>query len=76
VTTDHPTPSYRIMVAVQPSLIHSGDNQFYKGAIRRFALYNRVLNATEVAALHSALSGGSVQLPPPPSPPENLRILP
>jgi hypothetical protein len=76
VTTDHPTPNYRIMVAVQPSLIHSGDNQFYKGAIRRFALYNRVLNATEVAALHSALSGGSVQLPPPPSPPGNLRILP
>ena len=75
MTTDHPTPNYRVMVAVQPSLIHSGDNQFYKGAIRSFVVYNRVLNGTELSNLHSALNGGAIQ-PPPPSPPQNLRIVP
>jgi hypothetical protein len=75
VTQDHPTPRYRIMVAVQPGLIHSGDNQFYEGAIRSFVVYDRVLSASEVVGLHMALSGTA----PPvgaPSAPTNLRIGP
>ena len=76
VTVDHPTPRYRIMVAVQPGLIHSGDNQFYEGAIRTFVVYNRVLSGAEITTLHAALVGGVAPSPIPPSPPANLRILP
>jgi hypothetical protein len=72
VTVDHPTPRYRIMAAVQPSLIHSGDNQFYKGAIKRLVLYNRVLTDLEIASLHAALSSNL----PLPMAPKNLRITP
>jgi Concanavalin A-like lectin/glucanases superfamily len=76
VTVDHPTPRYRVMVAVQPGLIHSGDNQFYKGAIRSFVVYNRVLSPADVATLHSALSGAVAPSPIPPSAPTNVRIVP
>jgi hypothetical protein len=72
VTADHPTPRYRIMAAVQPSLIHSGDNQFFKGAIKRYVLYNRVLSDLEISSLHAALSSNL----PLPMAPRNLRITP
>jgi hypothetical protein len=61
------------MVAVQASLIHSGDNQFFEGAIRNLVIYNRVLSNGEIATLNSALSGGTT--PPPPAPPQNVRII-
>jgi hypothetical protein len=71
VTVDHPTPRYRIMVAVQPGLIHSSDNQFFKGAISSFVLYNRVLSGPEIAMLNSALEGGGTI----PGKVQNLRIV-
>jgi hypothetical protein len=72
LTADHPTPDYRIMMAVQPGLIHSGDNQFYKGSIRTFVLYNRPLSGPDVTLLHAALNGE----PTLPTAPRNLRIVP
>jgi hypothetical protein len=75
VTTDHPTPNYRVMVAVQPSLIHSGDNQFYEGALRNLVIYNRVLTSTEISTLNSVLSSGTTPPTPPPTPPSNVRII-
>jgi glucose/arabinose dehydrogenase len=73
VTANHPAPNYRIMAAVQPGLIHSADNQFYRGALQGLVVYNRVLNATEISELHNALNGTA---PPPPQAPSNLRIVP
>ncbi len=75
VTTDHPTPNYRVMVAVQPSLIHSGDNQFYEGALRNLVIYNRVLTSTEISTLNSVLTSGTTPPTPPPTPPTNVRII-
>ena len=73
VTADNPAAAYRLHLALQSSLIHSGDNQFYKGTIRSVAIYNRPLNGAEVTALHAALSSsGSV---PPPGAPGNLRVV-
>jgi hypothetical protein len=73
VTVDHPTAAYRLMVAVQPSLIHGGDNQFYKGAIRTLTIVDRPLGATEVDDLHRLLSGEGG--PAAPRAPANLRIV-
>jgi hypothetical protein len=74
VTADNPATSYRLQVAVQSSLIHSGDNQFYKGTIRSVALYNRPLSDTEVTALFTALNSGGSTVPAP-GPPTNVRIV-
>jgi hypothetical protein len=71
VTADHPTPSYRIMVAVQPSLIHGGDNQYFKGTLHALALYNRPLSAAEVATLNVVLAGAPARVP---QPPQNLVV--
>jgi hypothetical protein len=71
VTADHPTPSYRIMVAVQPSLIHGGDNQFFKGALHALALYDRPLSPSEVASLNVVLAGAPARVP---QPPQNLVV--
>lgn len=74
VTADNPATSYRLQVAVQSSLIHSGDNQFYKGNIRGVAIYNRPLSDSEVAALYTALDSAGSTVPPPGAP-GNLRIV-
>jgi hypothetical protein len=66
VTADHPTSNYRVMVAVQPSLIHSGDNQYYKGTLHALAVYNRPLTSVEVASLNGVLSGITPLVPRPP----------
>jgi hypothetical protein len=71
VTTDHPTAAYRVMVAVQPSLIHSGDNQFFKGALRSLVIYDRPLGAAEITDLHRALNDNAHV----PQAPMNLRIV-
>ncbi len=64
VTIDHPTPAYRLMVAVQPGLIHGGDRQFYEGALKHFLVYNRVLSGAEITSLNSALTFGTGGPPP------------
>ena len=74
VTQDNPATVYRLHAAVQSSLIHSGDNQFYKGTIRSLAVYNRPLSDAEAAALYTALNAGGSTVPPPGSP-SNLRIV-
>jgi hypothetical protein len=73
VTADHPTPSYRLMVAVQPSLIHSADRQFYAGALRTLVVYRRPMTSGEVASLTAALNGSAG--PQVPGAPQNLRII-
>ena len=61
LTLDYPTSRYRLMVAVQPGLIHSGDNQFYKGAMRGFVLYDRPLSGGEVTDLHLAMTATALR---------------
>jgi hypothetical protein len=58
---DYPTGMYRLLAAVAPGLIHSGDNQFFKGTIWNLMVYPRALTATEVGGLSTAL--GAVVLP-------------
>jgi len=52
------TPDQAIFFAAQPGLIHSEDQQFFVGAIKRFVVYDRVLDAGEIAALHADMAGG------------------
>ena len=68
VTIDNPTPAYRIMAAVEPSVIHGGDRQFYEGALRTLVVYNRPLTTSEIASLNSAVTLGT-GAPPDTTPP-------
>jgi len=74
LTTDYPTSNYRLFVAVNQFVVHSGDHQFYTGAMKALVVYDRALSATEVSALHGALSSGN-PTPTAPSAPRNLRIV-
>jgi hypothetical protein len=73
VTADHPTSHYRLYVAVNQFVVHSGDLQFFKGATRRLVVYNRALDGAEVLALDAALNGDVVSARP--AAPKNVRIV-
>lgn len=55
---DDPTSNYALWVAVDHSLIHSADRQFFAGFLRRLVIYDTNLNSSDVGLLHTALSEG------------------